>query len=93
MRVVQDPAGNVIRQWKNIKGGNTGVVELSMPTSTKPPLGNWAIDVSTLVSSAIAYTHMYIYIFGYYSISYSVLVYVRCFTEKVPEAICTNSSY
>ncbi|XP_025088534.1 CD109 antigen-like [Pomacea canaliculata] len=53
--LIKDPAGNVIRQWKNIKGGNTGVVELSMPTSTKPPLGNWAIDVSTQGHKEVIY--------------------------------------
>ena len=29
---------------------NTGVVEKSMPTSRNPPLGDWTIDVTVLVS-------------------------------------------
>ena len=47
---VQDPLGNGIKQWRGVKGmDGVGVVELSMPTSRDPELGDWVIDVTVLV--------------------------------------------
>lgn len=44
---IRDPNGNGIKQWKGVTGvSNTGVIELSMPTSDQPPLGDWTIEVT-----------------------------------------------
>lgn len=49
--VSKDPNGNGIRQWRAVQGvANTGVIELSMPTSSQPPLGDWSIEVTVRVS-------------------------------------------
>ncbi|XP_025086512.1 CD109 antigen-like isoform X1 [Pomacea canaliculata] len=46
--VIKDPKDNLVRQWKQVKEDRTGVVELSMPTSTNPILGNWTIQARIL---------------------------------------------
>lgn len=48
--MMQDPLNNVIRQWKGVSGGDSGVVELSMPTSDRLVLGEWTIEAKVLVS-------------------------------------------
>ncbi|XP_025086511.1 CD109 antigen-like [Pomacea canaliculata] len=45
---IKDPKDNLVRQWKQVKEDRTGVVELSMPTSTNPILGNWTIQARIL---------------------------------------------
>ncbi|XP_025086731.1 CD109 antigen-like [Pomacea canaliculata] len=45
---IKDPKDNLVRQWKQVKEDRTGVVELSMPTSTYPILGNWTIQARIL---------------------------------------------
>ncbi|PVD34646.1 hypothetical protein C0Q70_05923 [Pomacea canaliculata] len=45
---IKDPLNNVIRQWKGVSGGDSGVVELSMPTSDRLVLGDWTIEAKVL---------------------------------------------
>lgn len=46
---IRDPAGNGMKQWRQIQSvNNTGVVELSLPTSPYCPLGDWNIEVNML---------------------------------------------